>query len=153
MSVPPRASPAPPDSAPSDCDPDLACGRGPIACRRTVAQHRNEHEPNHRRVDEAAKQHLRPICDRVIALASGLGADVEVSPKKTGVSLRRRKQFALIEVPSATRVRLGFNNKALDPTERLKPATGMCTHTVDLTALDDIDSEILQWLRAAYESA
>jgi Domain of unknown function (DUF5655)/Domain of unknown function (DUF4287) len=100
-----------------------------------------------------AKQHLRPLCDRIVALASGLGADVEVSPKKTSISIRRNKQFALIEVPSAKRVRVGFNHKAFEPTDRLKRTTGMCTHTVDLTSLDDIDTDFGQWLRIAYESA
>lgn len=99
------------------------------------------------------KEHLRPVCDAIIALAQTLGDDVEVSPKKTSVSLRRNKQFALIEVPSAARVRLGFNKASLEPTDRLKPATGMCTHSVDLTAADDVDAEIAGWLRASYESA
>ena len=42
-----------------------------------------------------------------IAEVSAFGPDVEVAPKKTSVSLRRHKQFALIEAPSATRLQLG----------------------------------------------
>ena len=48
-----------------------------------------------------AKSSLRPIYTRLIEVATALGDDVDVAPKKTGVSLRRTKQFALIEVPSA----------------------------------------------------
>ena len=51
-----------------------------------------------------AKAALRPILDRIVAEVSGFGGDVEVAPKKTGVSLRRRKQFALVEAASAKRV-------------------------------------------------
>ncbi len=100
-----------------------------------------------------SKQHLRALCDRIIEVAAQLGGDVEISPKKTSVSLRRRKQFALIEVPSAARVRLGLNLASLEPAGRLKRATGMCSHAVDLASVDDIDDELVGWLRAAYESS
>ena len=42
-----------------------------------------------------AKAALRPIYDAIIKVAASLGDDVEVAPKKTYVSLRRNKQFAL----------------------------------------------------------
>ena len=99
------------------------------------------------------KTHLRPICDRLVAAAQKLGSDVEVSPKKTSVSLRRSKQFALVEVPSAKRVVLGLNNKAFVVTDRLVAAKGMCTHQVVLTSVDQIDAEVLAWLAEAYAGA
>ncbi|KAB7744105.1 DUF4287 domain-containing protein [Nostocoides sp. F2B08] len=100
-----------------------------------------------------AKAALRPVCDRLVAAARELGDDVEVAPKKTGVSLRRSRQFALVEVPSARRVRLGLNLRGEPGTERLREAGGMCTHTVDVAGLDEVDDELLGWLRAAYEGA
>lgn len=100
-----------------------------------------------------AKAALRPVCDRLVAVARTLGEGVEVAPKKTGVSLRRSKQFALVEVPSASRVQLGFNLRGEPPTDRLRVASGMCTHRVDLTSVDDIDDEVIGWLRRAYERA
>jgi predicted DNA-binding transcriptional regulator AlpA len=39
---------------------------------------------------------------------AALGSDVQTLANKTGVSLRRRRQFAVIEVPSAARIRLGL---------------------------------------------
>ena len=39
---------------------------------------------------------LRPLYDAVIATVVGFGDDVELAPKKTYVSLRRRKQFAQV---------------------------------------------------------
>lgn len=100
-----------------------------------------------------AKAALRPICDRLIAEARALGADVEIAPKKTGVSLRRSKQFALIEAPSARRVQLGLNMRGIAASDRLHAATGMCTHKVDIGSLDEIDQELLAWLSEAYTRA
>lgn len=99
------------------------------------------------------KAGLRPILDRLVAEATALGDDVEVAPKKTSVSLRRRKQFAVVEAASAKRVRLGINLGAAPPTERLQAAGGMCTHRVDLASVDDLDDELLGWLREAYALA
>ena len=96
---------------------------------------------------------LRPTYEEIVAIGRGLGDDVVVAIKKTGVSLRRRKQFALVEAPSSRRVRLGLNLAGTPPTERLLPATGMCTHAVDLTDPDDVDDEIAAWLRQAYHLA
>ena len=100
-----------------------------------------------------AKAALRPICDRLLAEAEALGADVEVAPKKTGVSLRRSKQFALVEAPSAKRIQLGLNLRGVAATERLRSMNGMCTHRVDLTSVNDVDDEVQGWLRAAYDLA
>ena len=50
-----------------------------------------------------AKAALRPIYDAIVAAVTDFGADVEVAPKRTGVSLRRSKQFAVVEAASAKR--------------------------------------------------
>lgn len=100
-----------------------------------------------------AKAALRPLYDRLVAAAGALGSDVEIAPKKTGVSLRRARQFALIEAPSRTRIALGLNLRDVEATGRLLAAGGMCTHRVDLGALEDIDAEVLGWLREAYDRA
>lgn len=100
-----------------------------------------------------AKAALRPIYDEVVLLARGLGDDVTVAVKKTGVSLRRRKQFALVEAKSAKRVQLGLNLRDVAPTARFRAMTGMCTHAADLADPADVDDEIAGWLRAAYDQA
>ena len=51
---------------------------------------------------------------------SKLGKDVEVAPKKAYVSLRRNKQFALIQPSTRTRVDLGLNLKGVEPEGRLE---------------------------------
>jgi hypothetical protein len=99
------------------------------------------------------KAALRPILDRLVDAARGFGDDVEVAPKKTSVSLRRGKQFAVVEAASAKRVQLGINLRGTEPTERLRAAGGMCTHRVDVASLDEVDAELLGWLRTAYDAA
>ncbi|WP_260478702.1 DUF4287 domain-containing protein [Kibdelosporangium aridum] len=99
------------------------------------------------------KAGLRPIYDELVLSAQALGDDVTVSIKKTGVSLRRSKQFALIEPKSAKRVELGLNLEQTPPTDRLRAAGGMCTHRVALTDVAEVDDEVAGWLRAAYEQS
>ena len=100
-----------------------------------------------------AKQALRPIYDAVVAAARDLGSDVDVAVQKTGVSLRRRKQFGLVTAPSAQRVELGLNLAGTEPTDRLQSSSGMCTHRVNLTSPSDVDKDVVAWLRAAYDKA
>ena len=54
------------------------------------------------------KEALRPIYDALIKAANACG-DIEISPKKAYVSLRRSKQFAIIQPSTKTRVDLGLN--------------------------------------------
>ena len=100
-----------------------------------------------------AKAALRPIYEALVSAASGFGEDVEISPKKASVSLRRSKQFALIEPVSAKRLQLGVNLKDAPPTDRLLAASGMCTHKVSLVSVDEVDDELLAWLKSAYDMA
>lgn len=100
-----------------------------------------------------AKAGLRPILDALIESVSGFGRDINIAPKRTSVSLRRTKQFALIEAASAKRLQLGINLGDTAPTDRLLVAGGMCTHKVSVTTVAEVDAELLDWLRAAYERA
>jgi hypothetical protein len=102
------------------------------------------------------KESLRPLYDRLAAEAARLGPDVELAPKKTNVSVRRRKQFALLQPSTRTRLDLGLILKDRAPTARLEPSgsfNAMFTHRVKLVAADDIDAELLGWLRDAYTQA
>ena len=99
------------------------------------------------------KESLRPILDRVLAVVEDFGSDIEVAPKKTYVSLRRRKQFAQVQPSTRTRVDVGLNLKGHAPTERMKATSGMCTHKVGVTSPTDVDEELVGWLRTAYDAA
>jgi predicted transport protein len=101
-----------------------------------------------------SREKLRPIYDAFIKKAAALGKDVEVSPKKTYVSLRRNKQFALIQ-PGA-HVTIGLNLKGVEPQGRLQPSgsfNSMCSHKVVLDGPKDIDAELMGWVKQAYEKA
>jgi hypothetical protein len=100
-----------------------------------------------------AKAPLRAIHDLIVEAATQFGTDVEIVPKKTGVSLRRSKQFGLIEVPSAQRVQLGVQLRGEPTTERLLAGNAMCSHRVILTSPEQVDPEVLGWLREAYTRA
>jgi len=100
------------------------------------------------------KADLRPIHDRLMVAISELGP-FEIAPKKGYVSLRRRKQFAMIGPATKTRVEVGLNMKGIEPTARLVvlPAGGMCQYKVDVTDTKGVDTELIAWIRQAYDSA
>jgi len=103
-----------------------------------------------------AKAGLKPIYDAVISAASGFGDSLEIAPKKTYVSLRRSKQFAIVQAATRSRVDLGLNLKGVEPTERLEGGnvfSGMCTHRVRLHSPEDVNTEVISWLRQAFDQA
>jgi hypothetical protein len=102
------------------------------------------------------KAAIRPVYDRVIALAQALGPDVELAPKKGYVSLRRAKQFGLVQPSTKDRVDLGLNLKGEPPTGRLEASgsfNAMVSHRVRLGSEAEVDAEIAGWLKAAYDRA
>lgn len=100
------------------------------------------------------KAHLRPIHDKLMAAIRQFG-EFEVAPKKAYVSLRRKKQFAMIGPATQTRVEVGLNVKDLKPTARLVAVAegGMCQYKVNLTTVEEVDQELIDWIRRAYEAA
>jgi hypothetical protein len=96
---------------------------------------------------------LRPLHDAAQAVVDGFGADVERAPKKTYVSLRRKKQFATLGPASGGRLEIGLNLPGETPAGRLEATTGMCTHRVRVASASELDPEVIGWLRAAYDRA
>nr|WP_298926262.1 DUF4287 domain-containing protein [uncultured Erythrobacter sp.] len=96
------------------------------------------------------KEALKPLYEEILAFAKGLGADVEVAPKKASVSLRRKKQFALITPATKTRIDLGLALKGDEPTRRLESYNAMCSHRIRLETSDNFDAEVKGWVREAY---
>jgi hypothetical protein len=100
------------------------------------------------------KADLRPIHDQIIVAIEGFGS-FEIAPKKTYLSLRRSKQFAMVGPATRTQVEVGLNVKDLPAADRLKPQKpgGMCQYKVRLASLDDVDAELVGWIRAAFDAA
>lgn len=102
------------------------------------------------------KADLKPIYDAVIKAVSALGKDVEIAPKKTYVSLRRNKQFALIQPSTKTRVDLGINLKGEPPAGKLEASgsfNAMVSHRVRLESAKDVNKDVKTWLKKAYDNA
>ena len=99
------------------------------------------------------KASLKPIYDKIIAVLGEFGSDVEQSPKKAYVSLRRNKQFGIVQPTTATRVDLGLVLKGVPPTDRLEVSGSfntMLTHRVRLSGVGEVDSDVAAWLKQAY---
>lgn len=101
-----------------------------------------------------AKAPLRPLHDKVMKAIARIGPH-EVAPKKGYVSLRRKKQFAMLGPATKDQLELGLNAKGLPEDPRLKPvpAGGMCQYKVRFGDAGEIDATMIGWIRAAYDAA
>ena len=103
-----------------------------------------------------AKAGLRPLHDALLGEIDALGA-FDIAPKKGYLSLRRRKQFAMVQPTTTSRIDLGLILPAATPaTRRLEPAATfnpLFTHRVRISAATDLDDELRGWLATAYTLA
>jgi hypothetical protein len=101
-----------------------------------------------------AKAHLRPIHDRIMTAVDEFG-EFEIAPKKGYVSLRRKKQFAMVGPATNTRVEVGLNMKNVKATDRLAalPPGQMCQYKVKITEAAEVDHELIAWIKQAYDAA
>jgi Domain of unknown function (DUF4287)/Domain of unknown function (DUF5655) len=102
------------------------------------------------------KQAIVPLYQHMVTMLKSLGRDVEIAVKKNNVSIRRTKQFALLQPSTATRLDVGLILKNVKPTARLEKSgsfNAMFTHRVRLASSGDLDAELKAWARAAYVAA
>ena len=102
------------------------------------------------------KAGLRPLHDALMTAIAAFGDDIEQVPKKGYLSLRRRKQFAMIQPSGAGRIDIGLILKDVPAGGRLESAAGfnaLFTHRVRLAGPDGLDAELIGWLRSAYDRA
>ena len=66
------------------------------------------------------KEDLLPMYETLLGIVKGFGEDVIVTPKKTSVSIIRKRQFALIKPATKTRIDLGLKLKDKPTTDRLE---------------------------------
>lgn len=101
------------------------------------------------------KENLKPFYDKLLSDICGFGKDIEISPKNSYVSLRRKKQFATLNPVTKTRFEIGINLKGQEPSgilEAEKP-NGMCSHKINLTDISEINEEVMEWVKLAYNNA
>ena len=103
------------------------------------------------------KEPIRPVLARLMSVVEELGPDVATEPRGTYVAFSRGRQFALLQPSTATRLDVGLVLPGAAETERLRSAgdfgSERTTHRVSLAHEDEIDGELTDWLRAAYEGA
>src|SRR5437763_9031638 len=67
-----------------------------------------------------SKAGLKPIYDSIMRSVNAFGPDVDIAPKQGYVSLRRNKQFALLQPSTATRLDVGIQLKGVLAGDRLE---------------------------------
>ena len=100
------------------------------------------------------KAELRPLHDAVMKKVAKFGA-FEIAPKKAYVSLRCKKQFAMVGPGTKGRLEIGVNLKDADGDERFvaqKPG-GMCQFKVWITDAKEVDKELIAFLKRAFDAA
>lgn len=100
------------------------------------------------------KAHMRPIHEKLMKEINKFG-EFEVVPKKGYVSLRRKKQFAMIGPKTNTRFEVGINAKDFKKNARLleQPKGSMCNYIVNVSDAKEVDSDLVAWIKSAYEGA
>jgi hypothetical protein len=102
------------------------------------------------------KAGLRPIYDELLRIGLGLAPDVKACPCKTIVPLYRNHVFAQLKPTTKTRLDLGLALKDMKTPARLIDTGGFAkkdriTRRIPLSAVDEIDDEVKQWLKVAYQ--
>lgn len=98
----------------------------------------------------------REPVEALIEQAKAFGDDVAVDPSGSYASLTRGgKKFAIL-APGASRLDVGVKRKGVAPEGRFEAAgswNAMVTHRVRVADAAELDGELMDWLRAAYEAA
>jgi Domain of unknown function (DUF4287)/Domain of unknown function (DUF5655) len=102
------------------------------------------------------KEKWRKPYDTLAAKLSKFGKDVTVGTTSSYISLLRNgKKFGIVMPSSAERIDIGIKFKGVKPTARLESAGtwhNMVTHRVRINAPEEIDKEVLAWLKQAYDA-
>ncbi|MEZ5047780.1 MAG: DUF5655 domain-containing protein [Chitinophagaceae bacterium] len=101
------------------------------------------------------KEHFKPFYEKLITLITAMCKDIEIAPKNTYVSLRRKKQFAILNPSTKTRFEIGLNLKGQEANNKLiaeKP-NSICTHKICISDAKEIDNETINCIKLAYEQA
>ena len=127
------------------------------AVRQSDGQRAAEGKSGEQILDEiyvGAKAPMRLIHDKLIKEIKQFG-EFEIVPKKGYVSLRHKKQFAMIGPKTNTRFEVGINAKDLKKNPRLleQPKGSMCNYIVNVTDVKEVDDELVAWIKSAYKGA
>ena len=102
------------------------------------------------------KENLKPWYDKIMSEINKFGKDIEVSPKKAYVSLRRKKQFAILQPSTKDRFDVGLNIKGVTPSGNVIAAgswNAMCTHRIKVGDEKMINKDLFEWIKKSYDQA
>ena len=102
------------------------------------------------------KENLKPWYDKIMADVKKFGSDVELAPKKAYVSLRRKKQFAIIQPSTKERLDVGLNIKGVEASGNVLASgswNAMCTHRIKVEDEKMINKDLIGWIKKAYDQA
>ena len=96
-------------------------------------------------------------CGKLIERARRFGPDVAMNVGKTYISLLKGdKKFAILQPSAAARLDVGIKCKSLKTAGRLEAAgswNAMVTHRVRIAKAQELDAEVIGWLKQAYSKA
>jgi hypothetical protein len=97
---------------------------------------------------------MRPIHEKLMQAIDTFGK-FEIAPKKGYVSLRRKRQFAMIGPKTNTRFEVGINARDLPKSPRLleQPKVSLCNYILNLSGPQEVDCELIAWIKSAYQGA
>ncbi len=102
------------------------------------------------------KENLKPWYDKIMVEINKFGKDIELAPKKAYVSLRRKKQFAIIQPSTKDRLDVGLNIKGVAPSGNAEEGAkwnAMCTHRIRVEDEKIITKDLINWVKQAYDQA
>jgi hypothetical protein len=102
------------------------------------------------------KAALRRMYDALLKLGLSLADDVKACPCQTMVPIYRHHVIAQIKPTTNTRIDFGLALGSTKAPKRLIDTGGFAkkdriTHRFEISSLADIDAEVKQWLKKAYE--
>ena len=102
------------------------------------------------------KEHFKPLYDKLVNEISQFGNNIEIAPKKAYVSLRSKKQFAILNPATKSRFEIGLiikDQKGEGVLEEIKTSNSMCSHKINLSSIEEINHEVMNWIKIAYKKS
>jgi hypothetical protein len=134
---------------------DYGLGRGHAMAILTTFQERPAAVDQVEKHFAGAKAHWRPVFESLLAAVGEFGP-VSTAPTATYISLvKGTGKFGIVAV-TADRFDVGIKLKGAEATDRFEESGSwntMVTHRVRITDAAQLDSEVIDWLRRAYEAA
>lgn len=121
-----------------------------------LSKDNNDSDDDLLKAQYVGKESLEPIYQSLKKEISSFGKDIEFAVKKTYVSVRRKKQFAIIQPSTKSRMDLGLNIKNQEASGVLENSgsfNAMCSHRIRLENASDVNSDCKKYLKQAYDQA